>query len=72
MPDISFHDRRGETNGGGQVRDLQRQGRQLPAEAGNGEIIGSSDAYESKASAKNGVAFVQKNAGDAQVVDLTQ
>jgi len=40
--------------------------------AGNGEIIASSEAYESKAAAKNGVASVQKNAADAKVVDLTE
>jgi uncharacterized protein YegP (UPF0339 family) len=39
--------------------------------AGNGEIIASSEAYESKASAKNGVESVKTNAADAPVVDLT-
>jgi uncharacterized protein len=39
---------------------------------GNGEIIASSEAYESKASAKNGVASVQKNAASAPVVELTE
>ena len=39
--------------------------------AGNGEIIASSEAYESKAAVKNGIASVQKNAPDAAVVDLT-
>jgi uncharacterized protein len=37
---------------------------------GNGEIIASSEVYESKASAKNGVASVQKHAADAPGVDL--
>ncbi|HQX57117.1 MAG TPA: YegP family protein, partial [Pyrinomonadaceae bacterium] len=32
--------------------------------AGNGQIILSSEMYESKASAVNGIAPVQKNAGD--------
>lgn len=32
--------------------------------AGNGQIILSSEMYESKASAENGIASVQKNAGD--------
>ena len=32
--------------------------------AGNGQIILSSEMYESKASAVNGIASVQKNAGD--------
>jgi uncharacterized protein YegP (UPF0339 family) len=40
--------------------------------AGNGEIIAGSEAYETKASAKNGVESVRKNAADATVVDLTE
>ena len=32
--------------------------------AGNGQIILSSEMYESKASALNGIASVQKNSGD--------
>src|SRR5580765_7996826 len=32
--------------------------------AGNGEIILSSEMYESKSSAENGIASVKKNAGD--------
>jgi uncharacterized protein len=40
--------------------------------AGNGEIIAVGEAYESKASAKNGVEAVQKNAASATVVDLTE
>ena len=40
--------------------------------AGNGEIIASGEAYESKAAVKNGVASVQKNAAEAAVVDLTE
>ena len=39
--------------------------------AGNGEIIAVGEAYESKASAKNGIESVQKNAAGATVVDLT-
>lgn len=39
--------------------------------AANGEIIAGSEAYEPKASAKNGIASVQKNASGAAVVDLT-
>jgi uncharacterized protein len=37
--------------------------------AGNGEIIAVGEAYDSKASAKNGIASVQRN---APVVDLTE
>ena len=39
--------------------------------AGNGEVIAASEAYESKASAMNGVESVKKNAPDATVVDQT-
>ena len=39
--------------------------------ASNGEIIAVGEAYESKASAKNGIESVQKNATGATVVDLT-
>jgi uncharacterized protein len=34
--------------------------------AGNGQIIMTSEMYESKASAQNGIASVQKNAGSAE------
>jgi uncharacterized protein YegP (UPF0339 family) len=37
--------------------------------AANGEIIAVSEAYESKASAKNGIESVRKNAPDAPVVE---
>jgi uncharacterized protein YegP (UPF0339 family) len=37
--------------------------------AGNGEIIAVSEAYESKASAMNGIDSVRRNAGDAELVD---
>ena len=40
--------------------------------AGNGEIIAVSEAYETKASARNGIESVQKNAPEATVVDLTE
>jgi uncharacterized protein YegP (UPF0339 family) len=40
--------------------------------AANGEIIASSEAYETKASAENGIESVQKNAPGATVVDLTE
>lgn len=39
--------------------------------AGNGEIIASSEVYNSKASAKKGIASIQKNAG-AAVEDQTK
>jgi uncharacterized protein YegP (UPF0339 family) len=37
--------------------------------AGNGEIIAVSEAYESKASALNGIDSVRRNAPDAALVD---
>jgi uncharacterized protein YegP (UPF0339 family) len=40
--------------------------------AANGEIIATSEAYESKASAKNGIESVQKNAPGASIVDLSE
>ncbi|MDR0824409.1 MAG: YegP family protein [Prevotella sp.] len=39
--------------------------------ATNGQIIGSSEMYESVASRDNGIASVKKNAPDADIVDLT-
>jgi len=39
--------------------------------AGNGQIIGSSEMYESEASRENGIESVKKNAPDAEVDDQT-
>ena len=39
--------------------------------ATNGQIIGSSQMYANEKNMLNGVASVQKNAPDAEVVDLT-
>ncbi|OZD68937.1 DUF1508 domain-containing protein [Rhodococcoides fascians] len=39
--------------------------------AGNGEIIASGEAYNSKAAAQNGIESVRNNAPTAPVVDLT-
>jgi uncharacterized protein YegP (UPF0339 family) len=39
--------------------------------AGNGEIIATSEMYNSKDAAKTGIESVKKNAGSADVVDLT-
>jgi uncharacterized protein YegP (UPF0339 family) len=39
--------------------------------AGNGEIIASGEAYETKAAALNGVESVKRNASDATVDDQT-
>ena len=39
--------------------------------AANGQVIGSSEMYESTASRENGIASVKANAPDAAVVDET-
>jgi len=39
--------------------------------AGNGEIIAVSEAYESKGGAENGIASVRRNAPDAALDDQT-
>ena len=39
--------------------------------AGNGEIIAVGEAYDTKASALNGIESIKKNAADAAVVDQT-
>ena len=39
--------------------------------AGNGEVIAlSSEGYSSKASAKNGIESIKKNAADAPIVEI--
>jgi uncharacterized protein YegP (UPF0339 family) len=38
--------------------------------AGNGEIIATSEAYTTKAAARNGIESVKKNAPVAEVVEL--
>ncbi len=39
--------------------------------ASNGQVIATSEAYESKAAALNGIKSVQTNAPDAKVEDQT-
>jgi uncharacterized protein YegP (UPF0339 family) len=39
--------------------------------ASNGQVIATSEAYESKASALNGIESVKKNAPNAQIDDQT-
>ncbi len=39
--------------------------------AGNNQIIGTSESYESISARDNGIESVKKNAPDAKVVDLT-
>lgn len=38
--------------------------------AGNGEVIATGQGYASKASAKNGIDSVKRNAADAEVVEI--
>jgi len=40
--------------------------------ASNGQIIGSSEMYESEAARENGIESVKKNAPDAEVKDLSE
>jgi uncharacterized protein YegP (UPF0339 family) len=40
--------------------------------AGNGQEIGRSEYYSSEAACDNGMASVQKNGPDAEIVDTTQ
>lgn len=54
--------------------DIKEQSNGKPyfvLKAGNGEVIGKSQAYESEDGAKNGIASVAKNAPDAAVDDQT-
>jgi uncharacterized protein YegP (UPF0339 family) len=39
--------------------------------ASNGQVIATSEAYESKSSAMNGIESVRKNAPDAEIDDQT-
>jgi uncharacterized protein YegP (UPF0339 family) len=39
--------------------------------AGNGQVIATSETYESKSAALNGIESVQKNAPDAKIDDQT-
>ena len=38
--------------------------------AANGEIIATSEAYESESSCKNGIESVKKNAPNAEIVEV--
>jgi uncharacterized protein YegP (UPF0339 family) len=39
--------------------------------AGNGQVVASGEAYESKAAAQAGIASVQKAAADAKTVEVS-
>jgi uncharacterized protein len=45
---------------------------QVPAQGWHGEIIAVGEAYESKASALNGIDSVRRNAADATLDDQTR
>lgn len=40
--------------------------------AGNGQIVGTSQMYSSEAGMENGIESVKKNAGSAEVKDMTE
>ena len=58
-PDDSKYERKVSTNGKPMFN----------LKAGNGQIIGTSELYESEAARDNGVESVKKNAPDAEVVE---
>lgn len=60
-PDDSKYDRKESTNGKPYFN----------LKAGNGQVIGNSELYESVAARENGIESVKKNAGDATVEDTT-
>ncbi|MEM7224045.1 MAG: YegP family protein [Pseudomonadota bacterium] len=60
-PDDARYERK-ETQSGKHMFNLK---------AGNGQVIGTSQSYESASARDNGVASFMKNAPDAEMVDLT-
>ena len=58
-PDDSKYERKVSTNGKPMFN----------LKAGNGQIIGTSELYESEAARDNGIESVKKNAPDAEVVE---
>ena len=58
-PDDAKYERKGSTNGKPMFN----------LKAGNGQIIGTSELYESVAARENGIESVKKNAPDADVVE---
>jgi uncharacterized protein YegP (UPF0339 family) len=51
-------------------KDKQGQYR-FRLKSGNGQVIAVGEAYESKASALNGIDSVRRNANEAELVDQT-
>ena len=60
-PDDSRYERK-ETKSGKHMFNLK---------AGNSQVIGTSESYESVAARDNGIESVKKNAPDAKIEDLT-
>jgi uncharacterized protein YegP (UPF0339 family) len=60
-PDDSRYERK-ETKSGKHMFNLK---------AGNNQVIGTSESYESVSARDNGIASVTKNAPDAKIEDLT-
>ena len=60
-PDDGRYERK-ETKSGKKMFNLK---------AGNNQVVGTSELYESVASRDNGIESVKKNAPDAKVVDFT-
>jgi len=61
-PDDARYERK-ETKSGKHMFNLK---------ASNGQVIGTSESYNSSAACENGIASVKKNAPDAKTADLTQ
>lgn len=59
-PDDGRYDRKTSSNG----KDY------FNLKAGNGQIIGTSEMYESKAAMENGIASVKNNAPDAKIEEV--
>jgi uncharacterized protein len=49
-----------------------KEGFRWRLKAGNGEIVATGEAYETKAGAVKGTQAVQRAADDAKLVDLTE
>lgn len=58
---------------GGQVHSQEEQLRQLPLQPASRQrqVIATSEVYNSKAAAENGIESVRKNASNAELVDET-
>jgi uncharacterized protein YegP (UPF0339 family) len=60
-PDDARYDRKSATNGKFH----------FSLKAGNGQVIGTSEMYDTKAAMDNGIESVKKNGPDAKIDDLT-